>query len=511
MLGELGVRQLWMGLDGAALRELRLPQKPVLLVQRKAVREAELAWVLEDNVLREMTSASARTGSTVPAGGAGMSKQVSDQFAAIKHDISGIKEAVKELTEVRSLGAGRLQSSIEAAASVAASAAASLESLGVRVDDLESWALGLSGQATELSARLDALEELARAAQEGGAMMDSGGSHGDASSSAAARAEAARQQRDNALYEAVRNCMYAFMGITKGDKLPQPLKDGQYWLEKAQKVTSGAVVQQRLLRPDFDAAWGVNAVGWLLEVAAMMKQRVVSSEHTEYSLTRVTQRELTSAIETVFKSMVKKWNAQDQTEEKVKEKKYMDVLKKRKRNKSKYRQDIVEKSTDPIIQQLRAPEHQYVFQWQYQSTDHTVWEEIPGALPGPIDPTTTDEDGTGVGAGAGAGVGAGGGPQQALEIIRRKIWYSQPPGWMTDETIELLARVDAEHERGEAAKKATQSRGNTYVPRRRGERRPDDDTVLPNLRGSHSKIYIPRCMVRAEWLATAKGGRSRSC
>lgn len=133
------------------------------------------------------------------------------------------------------------------------------------------------------------------------------------------------------LQEAVRACVYAFMGITKSDKLPQPLKDGQYWLEKTQKVANGAVVRQRLLRPDFNAAWGPNAVGWLLEVAAMMKQRVVSSEHTEYSLTRVTQRELTSAIETIFKGMVKKWNVQDQTEAKVKEKKYADVLKKRKR------------------------------------------------------------------------------------------------------------------------------------------------------------------------------------
>ncbi len=154
-----------------------------------------------------------------------------------------------------------------------------------------------------------------------------------------------------------------------------------------------------------------------------------------------------------------------------------------------------------------------------------MWEELPGAPLGPIDPTTTDEDRAGVGAGAGASVGGDGGPASggALEIIRRKVWYSQPPGWMTDEvsvsgfivmreeltysmqTIELLARVDAVHERAEAAKKATQSRGNSYVPRRRCERRADDDTVLPNLRGSQSRIHIPRCMVRAEWLASAKG------
>ncbi len=139
---------------------------------------------------------------------AGMSKQISDQFAAIKHDVSGLKEAVKELSEVRTLGTGRLESSIEAGASVAAAAAAGLESLGARVDDLESWALGLSGQATELSARLDALEALAQAAQEGGAVMDGGNSHEDASSTAAARAEAARQQRDNAMY--VRNLFVMF-------------------------------------------------------------------------------------------------------------------------------------------------------------------------------------------------------------------------------------------------------------------------------------------------------------
>ena len=63
----------------------------------------------------------------------------------------------------------------------------------------------------------------------------------------------------------------------------------------------------------------------------MMKQRVVSKEHSDYPLTRVTQRDLCIAIETAFKSMVKKWNARTKTEAALQEKKRAETLKKRKR------------------------------------------------------------------------------------------------------------------------------------------------------------------------------------
>ena len=74
------------------------------------------------------------------------------------------------------------------------------------------------------------------------------------------------------------------------------------------------------------------------------------------------------------------------------------------------------------------------------------------------------------------------------------------------QTIELLARIDDVHERAKAKKKGTQSRGTSYVSRRHRDRHAEEST-LRNLRGSQSKVYIPRFLVRPEWLATAHGQR----
>ena len=65
-------------------------------------------------------------------------------------------------------------------------------------------------------------------------------------------------------------------------------------------------VYQRWLRLDWNASWSSNKAGWILEVAGMMKQGIVSKEHSDYPLIRVTQRELCIAIKTALRSMVKK-------------------------------------------------------------------------------------------------------------------------------------------------------------------------------------------------------------
>ncbi|OSD04073.1 hypothetical protein PYCCODRAFT_1424325 [Trametes coccinea BRFM310] len=273
------------------------------------------------------------------------------------------------------------------------------------------------------------------------------------------------KERDNALHDTVRKCMYSMMGICPGGVLPEPV-----------------------------AQAGVNKKGWLLEVT----QRIQHSGH-KYSnalsrehLNALSHETITRAVKVVFHTMVKNWRMQaDHNGEDAKKMRNLQAkINNCKRAKAKARYEMrvnVPEALDPMLA--------YQYQWQYQSTDESELEDVPPAVKFSIDPETDDE--------------ATCKPLAAGNKLTRKIWVSRAPAWRLSKVNHILDAIDVY-----VAKQRNEDRsgrGNTHCFRRRGEPRTAEQSQLPALKRSRDAIRIPRQMVDTVWLYGEYGEPYDNC
>ncbi|KAH9846574.1 hypothetical protein C2E23DRAFT_743845 [Lenzites betulinus] len=125
--------------------------------------------------------------------------------------------------------------------------------------------------------------------------------------------------KKNALQGVVRVCLKAFMEITDSEALPKPLVNGQFW--EATTITdprSGEVVPSRCLRPRWDRPWGENESAWLLDVIHRIKQS--GHKYTDHNFEVVTHEQMKKAVESVWKTFIKRWAGQNTTQVKKDEK-----------------------------------------------------------------------------------------------------------------------------------------------------------------------------------------------
>ncbi|OJT05156.1 hypothetical protein TRAPUB_4051 [Trametes pubescens] len=294
----------------------------------------------------------------------------------------------------------------------------------------------------------------------------------------------------NALQGAVRVCLKAFMEITDSEALPKPLENGQYW-EATTMVDPklGDEVPSRRLRPRWDKSWGDNETAWLLDVIHRIKRS--GHEYSNHDFGIATHDQMKKAVESVWKTLIKKWATQNATLQKQAERVELNKKNQRKVMKAKIRRKIAKTGVVPAFQRRR---YRYLLQWQYQSTDESADEIVTS---GAIDPLTEDEDGRAVG---GTGL--------VIPPETRKIFLAHAPSYRPDETNVLLAELDmyVDADRLESDKN---TKGAVHMPRRRGE--PRTDSELPSLRGATvNSILIPRCMVSPEWLASDKGQKQNN-
>lgn len=121
------------------------------------------------------------------------------------------------------------------------------------------------------------------------------------------------------------------MEITDSDPLPEPLKNGSYWEPFTMTdARTGEVVPSRRLRPMWDKSWPDNESHWLLDVIHRIRKS--GAEYTEHDFTSVTQIQFTRAIECVWKTLVKKWAAQNTTKQTQEERAALAKKKQRKMN-----------------------------------------------------------------------------------------------------------------------------------------------------------------------------------
>ncbi|KAI9063736.1 hypothetical protein FKP32DRAFT_1571247, partial [Trametes sanguinea] len=410
------------------------------------------------------------------------SKQLADQLAEFRLRIEKLKKLVNDN-----------ESDVEAMKEQMTHALADLETLdevlcatGKRVSTVET-------NLAEMNERLNAMGERLDQALGGhlGADADTVKQRKGERNNGGRRGP--RKERDNALHDAVRKCLYSMMGICPGGALPEPVAlAGVHWEYIPSGPPDHPLAPQReedsFLRPDWERPWKVNKKGWLLEVTQRIQRsghkytNALSREH----LSELSHETIARAVKVVFQTMVKNWRMQseDNGEDTKKARNLQAKISNRKRAKAKSRYEMranVPEALDPKLA--------YQYQWQYQSTDESEVEDVPSAVKVSIDPETDDE--------------ATRKPLAAGNRLTRKVWVSRAPAWRLDEVNRVLDAIDVFVAKQRNEDKS--GRGNTYRFRRRGEPRPASESQLPTLKHSRDAIRIPRRMVDAVWLSGRYG------
>ncbi|CDO76805.1 hypothetical protein BN946_scf185033.g2 [Trametes cinnabarina] len=338
-----------------------------------------------------------------------------------------------------------------------------------RVSTLETVSATLLDRILAAEARMDAAQAIMRRSESESDVREGEDEEKNKSKST---------KRKNALQDAVRRCMRSFMHIVESEDLPAPLGGKRFWLETEHVPDDGSpLVRERRLCPDWERSWAENQAEWLLDVAHRIKQNGVSYTKTPGAaelFKGLTDVQIEKAIQTCWKTFVKRYKAQkaEKNDEKL-----MGKIKGRKRAKAKAWRD--ERGSVP---ELAGAEHDYLFQWQYQSTDESTIE----AREGVIDPHT-DNEGTPT-------------PQAT-----RKVWVSHAPAYRLESINALLDRLDVFVFAKRQAVAKTSNRGNTFKERVRGAVRAFDQSQLPVLQRRSGTTMIPRCMVKEEWLMSEHG------
>ncbi|KAJ3014375.1 hypothetical protein NUW54_g1322 [Trametes sanguinea] len=229
----------------------------------------------------------------------------------------------------------------------------------------------------------------------------------------------------------------------------------------------------------FNISAGVDSPvpGFLLDVSHRIKDNGASYTKTPGAaelFAGLTEVQIEKAVHTCWKTFVKCCRQQKAEKNDYK---LIGKIKGRKRAKAKARRE--ERAS---VAELNGPGYEYLFQWQYQSTDESTVEARPGA----VNPLTNNE-GT-----------------PTLQATR-KVWVLHAPAYRLETTTRLLDRLDAFviTKREKAAK--VSNRGNTFRERLRGAQREGDQSSLPVLQRRSGVTMIPQSMVSDVWLATAHG------
>ncbi|KAH9889469.1 hypothetical protein C8Q73DRAFT_793667 [Cubamyces lactineus] len=313
------------------------------------------------------------------------------------------------------------------------------------------------------------------------------GSRDKQSSDTKSNAVELAKERNNALHDAVRKCLYSLMGISTSEKLPRPLGGGTFWesrpMSPQREGLDGETLMESILRPDWDRPWAVNKKGWVYRATSRIKANghdytsALSQEQLE-SLSRDT---IDHTIQVVFKNLVRNWKLQTEGNG-MAQKQARNLSQKmngRKKTKVEARESVRYK-----VLEAGKPEYDFLFQWQYQSSDESEVEEIVPLSHAVIDPDTEDEGDIK--------------PNLRGRAKARKVWVSHAPAWRLPETNTVLDMLDVHVSQQRAEN--TSGRGNMYRPRKRGDPRPDHLTSLPVLTGSKSTIRIPYDMINPAWL-----------
>lgn len=194
-------------------------------------------------------------------------------------------------------------------------------------------------------------------------------------------------QRDMVMPQsAVRRCLKGFMEITESDELPQPLDNGSCWEAYVMSdVKTGEEVPSRRLRPAWDKPWADNESAWLLDVIHRM--RTSGAEYTEHDFSSVTHIQFSKAIDSVWKTFIKKWAAQKKTKATRETRALLSKYNQRKAvvslslhdigvathpwllgvQKSKTRQVFIRKG---LVPELQEPRNKHLSEWHYASTEY---------------------------------------------------------------------------------------------------------------------------------------------
>ncbi|KAH9856061.1 hypothetical protein C2E23DRAFT_882193 [Lenzites betulinus] len=285
-----------------------------------------------------------------------------------------------------------------------------------------------------------------------------------------------KKERDNALQDTVRTCLYSLMGVTAKTPLPKPCELQETWWEAAytrDTEDNDMITKESLLRPQWGLPWTENEAGWSLKVAVRIQSR-----GTEYT-TALTQEHLASlsretvigAIRAVFMSMAKRWKMESAGEHGEEQRQLRNSLAKCKMRKK--QKCIARTSMRKHVPRALDSQLDYLLQWQYQSTDESEVEDVVPAPKQSIDPDTDEE------------------PEhhKTAKSSLCTVWVSRALGWRQEETNDILDEIDG------------------LV---RKERAREKKTKLPNMSRVKKAVLIPRVMVHSAWLRSKHGQKYNS-
>ncbi|KAL1943374.1 hypothetical protein VTO73DRAFT_4449 [Trametes versicolor] len=399
-------------------------------------------------------------------------KHVSQNLALLKSKIEKLSAQVNEQEADTEKNTHDLKSAL----ALAEDAAMLAQKLDTRVESLETVLAPLVG-------RVAALEACARMEKPGTRSSGSDSDGGEKGDDAKAKEAKKKRDRKNKLQDAVRRCLRSFMNVVDTENLPAPLGNGEYWLESEHVGDDGAVVNTRSLRPDWERSWPDNKTGWLRDISHRIKENGAAYlKASQVTFDRVTDAQIDSAIQTCWKTFVKRYKM----EKAAKKKEPVDqkaIAKKNGRRRTKFDGRVLYRS---LVPELMASRYDYLFQYQYQSSEESTVKEV---LSGAIDPLSDNE-------------------HSPTPPSTRTVWLSRWPAHRKSQTNILLDRLDAIVALKRAENKT--NRGNTYTERRRGLPRSDEKSKLP-LMSKKTGILIPRSMISKRWLATKNGQKYDDC
>ncbi|KAH9850176.1 hypothetical protein C2E23DRAFT_887610 [Lenzites betulinus] len=377
---------------------------------------------------------------------------------------------------------------VESAKGQLTSALAELDEVGEAVRKVIFRTADLESTIESLEDRLVLLERQLRAVMDRPEVIANGEDDPEAAPMPDdAKPKPKKGRRDNALQDAIRTCLFSLMGITSKNPLPEPMQLEGTWWEAVYNGSGNNITSESLLRPHWSRPWANNEAGWSLKVAIRIQRRgteyttALSQEH----LASLSRERITDALRVVFLSMAKRWKMENGGEGAAakKERNLQAKSKARKKQKALARALMRAKVVD-----AQSEVHNYLFQWQYQSSDDSEFEEFLPAAKRTVDPETDDEEPNSL----------------AAAPLKRKVWMSHSPGWRLDETNAMLDEIDVWVRKDRERERVGQ--GNTYRPRQRGSARLWKETCLPSLVRSKGAVLIPRVKVHSAWLRSKHGG-----
>ncbi|KAI0721170.1 hypothetical protein C8Q72DRAFT_898161, partial [Fomitopsis betulina] len=311
--------------------------------------------------------------------------------------------------------------------------------------------------------------------------------------------------KTRAFFACIRAVLLGLMGIRKKDMLPEVMRRG-FW------SSENVMDPKRLLRPRWDDGWPVNRAGWVGEVVQKVKQdgRKWSTSLAQEMLNVLPDDVVEDGLETCFGTLAKRYReARDKSKGAQEETRIQNRRRRRKVMKASERSAVRNK-----IPSLKGLEHDWMFQWQYQSTDESDSDPVTATA---LDPDTEDE---------GHGLNSLGTKGPA----RTRPWRQRAPAYRPqavsthlciddgDQVTAKFDEVDVEVFKACNAADTDTNQGNTHRARKRGASRSAQESKLPILRKNAEKKdgvkvelqKIPLAMLDPGWWKSEHGKPYRS-